>query len=205
MQCRIYTGIRPETILFLCEHSEETARPWKEAGYSTICVDLDIDGQDARLIRLTDLLKLQKLNGLKIVGLFAMPPCTHLSGSGARWWEAKGEPALLEALSVVDACLRIGVALKPYGLRWCCVENPVGRLSQYLGKPVMTFQPYEYGDSYSKRTCLWGWGFNTDLPRNEVEPTDKDYIWKLPPSADRARLRSVTPAGFARAFMEANR
>src|SRR4051794_25156839 len=117
MQCRLSVGIRPETVIFLCEQSEETARPWKEAGYSAICVDLAVDGQDVRLITLTDILKLMKLNGLKPYGLFAMPPCTHFAGSGARWWKEKGDVALLEALSISDACIRIAEALRSYGLR----------------------------------------------------------------------------------------
>jgi hypothetical protein len=49
MQYRLSVGIRPEAIIFLCEQSEKTARPWKEAGYTTICIDLAVDGQDVRL------------------------------------------------------------------------------------------------------------------------------------------------------------
>lgn len=205
MQCRLYLGLRPETIIFLCEQSEETARPWKEAGFSVICVDLAVDGQDVRLIRATDILSLLKQNGLRARGLFAMPPCTHLAGSGARWWEAKGESALLEALSVSDACIRIGEVLRPHGLQWFALENPVGRLSQYLGEPAMTFQPNEFGDPYTKRTCLWGWGFSKELPKSWVEAVEGSRMWKMGPSPERARLRSATPPGFSRAFFEANK
>ena len=68
----------------------------------------------------------------------------------------------------------------------------------------MTFQPHEFGDPYTKRTCLWG-DFNADLPKKEVEPTEGSRMWNLPPSADRASLRSKTPEGFAKAFCQANR
>jgi hypothetical protein len=118
MQCRTYIGLRPETVIFLCERSEETARPWKEAGYTTICIDLAVDGQAVRLVGLTDLLKILKTNGLKPYGVFAMPPCTHFAGSGARWWKEKGDAALLDALSISDACTRIAEALRSYGLQW---------------------------------------------------------------------------------------
>ena len=37
-----------------------------------------------------------------------------------------------------------------------------------------------------------------------VAATAGSKMWRLPPSEDRAALRSVTPAGFARAFFEAN-
>jgi hypothetical protein len=68
----------------------------------------------------------------------------------------------------------------------------------------MRFDPCDYGDPYTKRTCLWG-NFNTDLKRNSVEPEAKSRIHHMPPGPERGRLRSVTPPGFARAFFEANR
>jgi len=97
----------------------------------------------------------------------------------------------------------------------------VGRLKHYLGKPKILFQPYEYGDPWTKKTCLWG-KFNVPV-KAPVEPAGQwidrvnqkgiidhlgylppDWVHKLPPSPDRAKLRSVTPAGFAQAFFEAN-
>ena len=177
------------TILSLCDGTGAWAEPYREAGYTIFPIDIKA-GQD---IRLLDALS-------NIHGVLAAPPCTHLSASGARWWEGKGVSALLEALSIVDACLRIVLVVKPV---WWCLENPVGRLSTYLGPPVLTFQPYEFGDPYSKRTCLWG-NFNTELKKTPVEPTDKDRIWRIGPSPDRGTVRSITPTGFAKAFFEAN-
>lgn len=167
-------------------------------------MDLARDGQDVRLIRAPDLLGVLKKNGLTPFGLFAMPPCTHFAGSGARWWNGKGDKALLEALSVTDACIRIEWVLGRHGLKWAAIENPVGRLSQFLGEPAMTIQPCDFGDPYTKRTCLWG-DFNTDLAKKEVEPTEGSRMWNLTPSPDRAKLRSKTPEGFAKAFCEANK
>lgn len=86
--------------------------------------------------------------------------------------------------------------------KWWCLENPIGRLSWFLGDPKAYFDPCDYGDPYTKRTCLWG-----DFvmpPKSPVEPTEGSKMHRLPPSEDRAALRSVTPAGFAKAFFEAN-
>lgn len=94
--------------------------------------------------------------------------------------------------------------LRRHGLKWAALENPVGRLSQYLGKPDMTFQPNVFDDPYTKRTCLWG-DFNPDLPKKEVKPDEGSRMLNLPPSPDRAKLRSKTPEGFAKAFCEANK
>lgn len=175
-------------ILDLCGGTGAWSKPYKEAGYDVRVITLP--GQDVRLYKPPK----------DVHGILSAPPCTHLSGSGARWWKEKGEEALLEALSIVDACLRIIMVSKP---KWWCLENPVGRLTQYLGKPKMYFQPHEYGDPYTKKTCLWG---DFTIPKkNNVEPTEGGKIWRMPPSEDRPMLRSITPSGFAKAFMEANK
>lgn len=173
-------------VLDLCGGTGAWSRPYAEAGYDVRVITLP---QDVRFLEYVG----------PVHGILAAPPCTHLSGSGARWWAGKGEGALLDALSIADACLRFVAICRPV---WWALENPVGRLSRFLGKPAFTFQPYEYGDPYSKRTCLWG---SFTVPeKTPVEPTAKEYIWRLPPSEDRGQLRSITPPGFARAFFEAN-
>lgn len=146
----------------------------------------------------------------RVHGILAAPPCTHFSGSGARWWAGKGEEALLEGLSVVDACMRIIMVQDPI---WWVLENPVGRLNNYLGKPNGYFHPCDFcgladnpdEDNYTKKTALWGnfaWPMFEGHPNGD--PPDKKKIHWASPGPDRWKIRSVTPQGFARAFKEAN-
>jgi len=90
--------------------------------------------------------------------------------------------------------------------KWWALENPVGRLSKYLGRPRLIFQPWEYGDPWCKRTCVWG-EFNIPEKR-PVRPSDnpaiREWVWRMPPCPDRSLRRSIIPPGFARAFFEAN-
>ena len=175
-------------ILSLCDYTGEWAKPYREAGYKVVQVDLKL-GEDVRLF--------QPIKGVK--GILAAPPCTHFSGSGARWWAAKGDTVLLEGLALVDACMRIILVHKP---QWWALENPVGRLNRWLGKPKMYFQPCDYGDPYTKKTGLWG---EFIAPKKSpVKATEGSKMWRLGPSEDRAMLRSITPSGFAKAFFEAN-
>jgi hypothetical protein len=82
------------------------------------------------------------------------------------------------------------------------MENPVGRLRQYYGDPTYIFNPCDHGDPYTKKTLLWG---DFKLPeKNPVEPKLGSLMHKLPPGPMRARMRSATPPGFAKAFFEAN-
>lgn len=60
-------------------------------------------------------------------------------------------------------------------------------------------QPYEYGDGYTKKTGIWLWNLPHLTPTNIVEGREQ-YCWKLPPSKDRARLRSKTYPGIANAI-----
>jgi len=200
-------------ILDLCGGTGSWSEPYKENGYDVRVIDPqewledDFGTGDVRLF---------KKPKEEVYGILSAPPCTHFSGSGARHWEKKGKEPLLEGLSVVDACLRIIFITKP---KFWVLENPVGRLKHYIGDCKATFQPYEYGDAYSKRTCLWG-DFNMPEPTDIVEPdmvefTSKKGVKKRMarifyesfslPSNKRARLRSMTPKGFAKAFYESNK
>jgi hypothetical protein len=176
-------------ILDLCGGTGAWSQPYRDAGYCVEVVDMR-NGRDVRL--------LQRIKA-GVQGILAAPDCTDLAGSGARWWEAKGEGALLTALSLVDACVRIAWVQQP---AWWVLENPVGRLSWYLGPPQMSFDPADYGDPYTKRTLLWG-RFTAPAKRRVVA-TEGSKMHLLPPSPDRKALRSVTPAGFSRAFYEVN-
>lgn len=179
--------LRPQTILSLCDRTGNWSRPYEEDNYDVVRVDL-ADGKDVRLLELPN---------RPIHGILAAPPCTVFANSGARW--PRTDDAMREGLSVVDACCRIVIATQP---KWWVLENPAGKLSRYLGPPVMTFQPNQYGDPYTKRTCLWG---RFAIPsKTPVPATEGSKMHLLPPSSERADLRSITPPGFARAFFEAN-
>ena len=175
-------------ILDLCGGTGAWSKPYADAGYDVRI--LDMPNNDVRLKTVTE---------ETIYGVLAAPPCTHFSGSGARWWKSKGNAALMEGLSIVDACLRIIMIAKP--VFWA-LENPVGRLVHYLGKPKMYFDPCDYGDPYTKKTCLWG-EFNIPI-KTPVKPVGKNPIWYMPPSKNRSQLRSITPPHFAKAFFNAN-
>jgi hypothetical protein len=183
--------VSDKIILDLCGGTGSWSKPYKDAGYDVRVIDLKL-GDDVRLLKKPE---------EKIYGILAAPDCTHFAASGARWWEAKGSSALMQGLSIVDACLRIVTVCNP--VFWC-LENPVGRLRHYLGKPVMTFNPCDYGDPYTKKTCLWG-KFNPPPP-NPVEPTEGSKLWKMygGKSEKTKTIRSITPQGFAKAFFEAN-
>jgi hypothetical protein len=188
------------TILSLCDQTGNWSRPYEEAGYDVIRVDLQYAvRRDVRLNEWID---------VPIHGVLAAPPCDHFASSGARWWEDKGEQAVLDGLAVVDACLRAVAIYRPV---WWALENPVGRLRRWLGPPAYVFNPCDFGltraDAYTKKTLLWG-NFTPPVPlfsptaRIPVIPLLGSKMHRM--SSTWKAERSATPEGFARAFFESN-
>jgi len=81
--------------------------------------------------------------------LIAFPPCTHLARSGARWWAEKQKDGRQQA--GIDFFMEFINAPIPK----IVVENPVGIMSTVYRKPDQIIHPWQFGDSYSKQTCLW--------------------------------------------------
>lgn len=177
-------------ILDLCGGTGSWSAPYREAGYDVLLVTLP--GHDVR----------NYPHPLKVHGVLAAPPCTEFAGSGARWWASKPPALLIEAVEIVHACLRIIEATRPV---WWALENPVGRLKDFIGPWRETFNPCDYGDPWTKRTCLWG---NFTMPVKKpvpiAHPKGSSPIHRAAPGPQRQAFRSLTPPGFARAFFEAN-
>lgn len=81
--------------------------------------------------------------------MIAHPPCTYLSRAGARWWKKEGRNDLArEAADFV-------FALRDAPIPRIAIENPIGQLNRRWRYPDQTIQPYQFGEPYSKATCLW--------------------------------------------------
>lgn len=124
-----------------------------------------------------------KIEISKVYGILAAPPCTQFSI--ARNDKTAREPRNLKCgMEIVNKCLEIvhSCLYVKYrygsGLKFWALENPAsGYLKRFLGKPAMIFEPYEFGDPYTKRTALWG-EFkepkkNIVKPREFEHPTSK--------------------------------
>jgi hypothetical protein len=198
-----------KTVLSLCDRTGNMVQPWIEAGYQAVTVDLreDITANPRRTHFVADITKWRyPLSFGQPAIVFAFPPCTHLAVSGARWFQEKGLGALIEALSIVDACRAI---CESSGAPWM-IENPVSTLATYWRKPDHAFHPADYtgfelSDNYTKKTCLWtGNGFVMPAARMASNSAPDDRIHKAPQNEERADFRSATPMGFARAVFAAN-
>lgn len=197
---------KDKIILDLCGGTGAWSRPYKEAGY------------DVRVVTLPQHDIKTYHPPANVYGVLAAPPCTMFSMARTT---ARTPRDLKSAMEVVHACLRVIWECQQDGkrLEFWALENPKARLRWFLGRPALTFNPYDFGDAYRKPTDIWG-NFNIDLKRTPVsldskqkkqsqlnvqhlQPIPKDYI-RDPNMDARAIARSITHAGFARAFFKSN-
>lgn len=185
-------------ILSLCDDSGAWVKPYRAAGYQVRTVDLK-RGEDVRLMYKPS---------ETVIGILAAPPCTMFAVSGNRW--KRSEDDYREALSVVDACLRIVASCRDT-LEFWCLENPIGTLVRWIGKPRCYVHPWYYSrlsgrhEHHTKKTALWG---DFRIPaRSPLSGEPKPFAgWtNLGGKSERTKaLRSLTPSGFAEAFFRAN-
>lgn len=127
--------------------------------------------------------------------IIAHPPCTDLAVSGARWFPEKQKDFRQQ-----KAC----VFFMYFALAHCkkiAVENPVGIMSSIYRKPDQIIQPWQFGHGETKATCLWLKGLQPLEPTNVVDGREQ-RVWRMAPGPERAKLRSRTFSGIAKAMAE---
>ena len=188
-------------VLVACEYSGRVRDAFRSKGHDALSCDLlpaDNGGPhyqgDVRDL-LTDHWDL----------LIGFPPCTYLAASGMHW-TTRGlrDPQLTEdALDFVQLLLNAPVDK-------IALENPVGCISTRIRKPDQYIQPWQFGHPHSKKTCLWLKNLPT-LTHTNVLNVPESGKWdnqtksgqnKLPPSADRWKIRSMTYQGVADAMAD---
>ena len=194
-------GMRTMTkkLLVACEYSGVVREAFAKKGWDAWSCDLLPTDQPSDKHIQGDCL--EAIANEKWDMIIAHPPCTHLSLSGAKYWEEKRADGRQQAAikfveDIWDAdCPRI------------CIENPVGALTKHskLGKATVYVQPYQFGHSEQKRTGLWLKGLPILQGTKFVDVKDlpkkvRHRLHWLPPSPDRGKLRSKTYQGIADAM-----
>jgi len=143
--------------------------------------------------------------------ILAFPPCTFLTVTGNRWFnvEKYGEKALRRIEDRKEA-IKFFMAIAEADCPKIAIENPVGIMSTEWRKPDQIIQPYQFGDPFEKRTCLWLKGLSRLNPTDIVEPEPRLFFksgksmpsWysKASSKKDRAKIRSKTFPGIAKAM-----
>jgi len=199
-----------KTILQLCADTGSDTKPYRDAGYEVILVGKDVGVENYHPPK-------------DVYGIIANPVCTEFSIARSGGKARLGE----DGLRLVKECQRIIAECDP---NFWVIENPAtGKLKDFLGAPVMTYEPWHFGSPWTKKTALWG-KFNVpqrvyekweDVPKIAELPTyqgrgkpsiakmhhqHKRFIREFDPfkTDNDMEFRSLCSQKFAEAFFKAN-
>lgn len=179
-------------VLIGCESSGTVREAFRKLGHEAWSNDI-LDADDGSPYHIKgDVYKAIESKGWDIIIMH--PPCTALAVSGNRWY-GRGMPKHDERITSIEWT----VGLFNHAKNVCdkvVMENPVGVLPI---KPTQYIQPWQFGHGETKKTGLWIHGLPA-LQETDVVAGREQRIWKLPPSADRWKLRSKTYQGIADAM-----
>jgi hypothetical protein len=192
-------------ILIGCEESQAVCIEFRKRGHEAYSCDiLPCSGGHPEWHLQMDIFEAIKLRKWDL-GIF-FPTCTYLTISANKWYKDQPERksgtlvgherrlARLEAMQFFMALYQCDISK-------IAIENPIGVMSTVLRKPDQVLQPWMFGHGETKATCLW----LQNLPK--LKPTDivdgrEQRLHYLPKTKDRAKLRSKTYPGIAKAMAE---
>lgn len=147
--------------------------------------------------------------------IIAFPPCTFLTVTGNRWFniERYGDKAIKRHQDRKEA-IKFFMMFANADCDKIAIENPVGVMSSEWRKPNQIINPYQFGEAFEKKTCLWLKGLPELKPTKVVKPPKRTEFksgktmpawyadaWKLP-KEERSKIRSKTFQGIANAMAE---
>lgn len=168
-------------ILVACEESQAVTKEFRRLGFEAFSCDLiECSGghpewhiQQSVSPLLNGNCRFKTVDGKthEVKGkwdmILAFPPCTYLTVSGNRWFDAAKYGAYAQKRwdnRCVAICFFLSIAYADCDR--IAIENPIGVMSRLYRKPNQIIQPYQFGHHARKATCLWLKG----LPK--LTPTD---------------------------------
>ena len=139
--------------------------------------------------------------------MIAHPPCTYLSNSGVTWLYRQPD----RWKHLIDGAVFFRNLLSA-NIEKIAIENPV--MHKHARKIIgvdksQCMQPWHFGHMEQKATCFWLKNLPLLIPTDvcydemmKLDDNERQRLHYLPPSEDRAKLRSLTYQGIADAMAE---
>lgn len=178
-------------ILVACEYSGVVRDAFKDCGWDAWSCDLLKSEKPGKHCQMDVSHLIHNPDDWDL--MIAFPPCTHLCVSGARWFKNK--------LHEQESALWFVNLLMNAPIKHIAIENPIGIIPTRIRKPDQIIQPWQHGHGEIKATCLWLKNLPLLKPSNIVEGREQ-RIWKMSPGPDRAKERSRTFIGIAKAMAD---
>ena len=194
-------------VLVACEFSGVVRDAFIERGHDAWSCDIEpTESRPERHFQI-DAIEVAKSQEWDL--LIAHPPCTYLTNAGVRHlhdhvksrkgnragvYGSKRWVALHDSAMFFRSFMELSIGK-------VCVENPIPHkyARNIIGKYTQIIQPWQFGHGETKATCLWLKGLPDLVPTDIVEGREP-RIHRMSPGPDRAKERSRTFAGIAKAM-----
>lgn len=171
-------------VLIACEESQRVCAAFRQRGHEAYSCDIiDCSGGHPEWHIKQDVLSL--LNGNckfttadgaehtinnKWDLIIAHPPCTYLTVCANKLYNVAryGEKAE-KRLKSRETAIAFFMQFVNADSEHIAIENPIGVISTRYRKPDQIIQPYQFGHSVRKSTCLWLKGLTPLVPTNVVD------------------------------------
>ena len=191
-------------VLVACEYSGKVREAFRKLGHDAWSCDLLPADDNSPYHYQCDVLTLLDKGWDMMV---AHPPCTYLTNAGVTWLHRQPGrwKKVREGAEFFKTLLEADIPL-------IAVENPI--MHKYAVEIIgrrqdQVLQPWMFGHTERKGTCLWLKGLPKLTPTNIVKEemlklpkNQQQRLHYLPPSKDRWKLRSETYQGIADAMAE---
>ena len=209
-------------VLVACEESQRVCAAFRERGHEAYSCDIqEPSGGHPEWHLKADVLRylnpIPEIEGILpfltmdgeshfIAGkwdlIIAPPPCTHLAVSGMRWFKQGKKPMYLQ-----DEAADFFMKFINADCQHIAVENPVCIMSTRYRKPDQIINPWMFGHTQQKKTCLWLKGLPNLKETNNVYDKmmklpvkERTMIWQM--GSGHSKERSKTFEGIAAAMAE---
>lgn len=164
-------------VLIACEESQTVTKAFRQLGHNAFSCDILPCSGGHKEWHLQGNVFNYINQGWDL--MIAHPPCTYLSVSGARHLYNKDKSPNVERYKNQAEALDFVQKLMDADIPRIAIENPISVISSKIRKPDQIIQPYWFGDSASKSTCLWLKNLPKLIPTNIVDKGEfKEWIDK---------------------------
>lgn len=146
--------MRKLRVLVGCEESQAVTKEFRRLGHEAYSCDLlPCSGGHPEWHLHMDVFKAIKLKNWDL-GIFH-PECTRLTVTANKWYKPEYAHRFPTIHQDREKAIRFFMDIVNCGLPRWAIENPIGIMSTLYRKPDQIIQPYYFGDSERKATCLW--------------------------------------------------
>jgi hypothetical protein len=140
-------------VLLACEESQTVTKEFRALGHEAYSCDiLPTSGDNPEWHIQGDVIN-HLNNGWDLI--IGFPPCTYMTNGGAvRMYPKKGEIDPIRYQKAMEA-KEFFMAILNAPVKHVAIENPLPMKIVGLPDRNQLIQPYQFGDPYSKKTCLW--------------------------------------------------